>query len=153
MTNNNDSSVLVAAGSTPQSLQNRYLHIYTRLAARRLQRAVRAPLSWRHKHWLAAGTVCALVIVAGSVVPRGAARGITCCFQPLILHQPIQRFLAGFETGQVTLREAPHAFKKDVRNGIRSHPGGTLDVRPVKHGGQLDAIRRFVVNLCSREVR
>lgn len=78
MTTDIDSSALVIAGSTPKKPQNSSFHTYTRLAARRLQRAVRAPLSWRHQHWLAAGTVCALVIVAGSVVPRGAS----ATFQP-----------------------------------------------------------------------
>jgi len=56
-----------------QGTQRRNLYIYTRLAGRQLQRAARAPLSWRHKHWLAAGLACAAVIVIGSSVPSGAS--------------------------------------------------------------------------------
>jgi len=56
-----------------RGVQNRNLYIYTRLAGRHLQRAARAPLSWRHKHWLAAGLICAAVVVVGSSVPSGAS--------------------------------------------------------------------------------
>jgi len=37
-----------------------------------LQRAARAPLSWRRRHWVAAGIGCAAVIVIGAIVPTGA---------------------------------------------------------------------------------
>jgi murein DD-endopeptidase MepM/ murein hydrolase activator NlpD len=56
-----------------QAGQRRNLQIYTCIAGRRLQQAARAPLSWRHKHWLAAGVACAGVIMIGFSVPRGAS--------------------------------------------------------------------------------
>jgi murein DD-endopeptidase MepM/ murein hydrolase activator NlpD len=41
-------------------------------AADTLRRAARAPLSWRRRHWLLAGTACCAVAVLGSIVPTGA---------------------------------------------------------------------------------
>jgi murein DD-endopeptidase MepM/ murein hydrolase activator NlpD len=56
-----------------QGEQRGIFYSYTSALARRLQQAADAPLAWRHNHWVAAGVVCAAVMLAGSIVPRGAS--------------------------------------------------------------------------------
>jgi murein DD-endopeptidase MepM/ murein hydrolase activator NlpD len=72
VTRNTDHSAPVTdvAGqkAASQGAQKSFFHNYTQ----RLQQAADAPLTWRHKHWAAAGVVCAAVMLAGSIVPSGA---------------------------------------------------------------------------------
>ena len=75
VTRTRSSSAPVTRAAGPQArlaTQFREFQIYTRIAMRQLQRAARAPLSWRRRHWDAAGIACAVVFVAGATVPTGA---------------------------------------------------------------------------------
>ena len=69
-----------------------------------------------------------------------------------VRNQPVQRFLAGLERGQVPLRERLQVFVENFGQAVRSHPGGTLDVRPVKYQRGLDPFYRLLVHFRAREV-
>jgi len=106
-----------------QGAQRRNLYIYTRLAGRQLQRAARAPLSWRHKHWLAAGLACAAVIVIGSSVPSGASA----------THQP-DTAITTLEL-PLPLLDGPLADEDTAGNGPTDDEHGNWTVVSV-HAGQ-----------------
>jgi murein DD-endopeptidase MepM/ murein hydrolase activator NlpD len=102
--------------------QLRYFHIYTRIAARRLQRAARAPLSWRRRHWVAAAVACTAVVVVGTVVPSGGANATRQADTPIVtLELPVPQLdpgvIAAEDAGNPAYAEDESWTVVSVRSG------------------------------------
>src|SRR5712692_10927577 len=83
--------------------------------------------------------------VSGHAFRRAACpsreTGFCCCTRTLyrlLFDQPVQCFLPGLERGQITLRKDFHVLVEYLGQGLRSHPCGALDVRPVENQPRLD---------------